>query len=331
MDSMLEEVEEALTLAADLPPTAVGLDQARAELDRQMGLYRRERDAIRKAKSAGPGAWEAHRLNTWARLVGARYRRHFAGHSRLTRDVALLAEIRSDTARLKAEVESAVDSGKVGPEAIASAREALTKDHKLYGSEIDQIRQARDEALETEPNRLASALANIANNQFALYKAQFAGKNRTSRRPALLERMIGALEVTQTRMVSLRDGGLESKSNTRNVDIIEGRLRAWRAELGEVQTAKKDTALSELVGALGGAANDLFEAYRAEYAGHSRATRELDPLAAVCDGLYDLARQMDEIDRMIADPTNRQNLGVVLENLRMYESEWDAIRSARRQ
>ncbi len=306
MDSMLEEIEEALGEAKGLPPAAPGLEEAVQELARQRGLYQSEREAIRQAKSQGPGAWEAHRLTTWAALVGARYRRHFAGMNRLTRDLPLLEEIRGDSARLKAEIDSAVDTGKVEPKAVASAREALAKDVTLYDGEVERIRDARDAALETEPDRLASALASVANAQFALYKAHFAGQNRTSRRPALLERIIGALQTTQTRMRSLHAGGLPSESNTGNVEIVASRLKAWRTELAAVQQAKKDTPLSELVTTLGGTANALFERYRQEYAGHSRATRDLDPLSTVCDGLYDLARQMDEIDRMLSDPANRQ-------------------------
>lgn len=331
MESMLEEIDGALSEAATLSPGSAGLPELVAELQRQRQLYVTETQEIRSAKSGGPEAWEAHRLTTWAALVGARYRRHFAGKNRLTRDLPLLDEIRSDSARIKGEIEAALQAGKVDAERVSSALQALEKDVALYVAEADRIREARDGALETEPDRLASALAAVANAQFALYKAHFAGQGRTSRRPALLERMIGALEAAATRMRSLQAGGLDSESNSGNIEIVAGRLRTWRTELSAVQQAKKETPLAELVTSLGAAANALFEGYRKEYAGQSRATRDLDPLTAICDGLYDIARQMDELDGLLGDPANRQNLGVVLENLRMYENEWDAIRKLRQQ
>ncbi len=330
LDAMLAEVDEALAMLDDLAPAAAGREAVEAELRRQRDLYLGEDEAIRQAQAAGPGAWEAHRLTTWAGLVGARYRRHFAGHSRLTRDAPLLEEIRADSTRLKAEIDSAVDAGRVDAPRVAKALEALTQDLGLYTAEAERIRQAHHETLETDPKQVASALAKVANDQFALYAAHFAGQPRSSRRPALLERMIGALQGTRTRMDSLRAGGLESERNAANIPIVEGRLAVWRKELSAIQEAKRGAALSEIVAALGAAANALFDRYQGEYAGHSRATRDLDPLGVVSDGLYDLARQMDEIDRMLGDPGNRRNLGAVLENLRMYEAEWEAIRKARR-
>ena len=56
---------------------------------------------------------------------------------------------------------------------------------------------------------------------------------------------------------------------------------------------------------------------------------QLDLLNRIFEGLYDLARQMDDLDRVREDSGNEHNLAIVLDALRLYDREDALIREAR--
>ena len=147
-----------------------------------------------------------------------------------------------------------------------------------YQKEIDLIAEAQKTGNEEQQ---ASVLATLANNQFAVYGAHFAGEPRVSRRPALLMRIIGSLKKTRDQMVKFRDGGLDLEFNGKNISVVDGRLEVYEKELAEIRKVRQASQMADIMGELGGAANKLFEAYRANFADKARSQVDLEASSAI--------------------------------------------------
>lgn len=324
LESMVQQIDQLLLRLKRLP--ANQQMQISRTLRDNRNLYAREAKAIREAQATGPEAMYAHHLASWANFASARYRRNFAGQNRATRDALLLNEMIEDLERLVpliSDQRTRVDSTE-----LKEAHESAQQNLNLYRSERDAVRSAQRQGT---PEQQADLLARLANDQFKIYTDHFAGKSRMSRRPALIERMLNNLEHIHERMQALTAEGLTEGSNTQNTEIVRGRLEGYRKELEEIRNTKSTAAFDDLVNALGEAANNIFAEYREHFAGQDRATRDLDLMNRLCEGLYDIARQMDDLDRVRDHDTNQSNLGIVLDNLRMYDREFDQIRAVQQQ
>jgi hypothetical protein len=312
LDEMAGELDSLLAAARNL-----SLDSAAelvTRLEQSRTLYSKEAESIRTAQAAGADAYVAHELGAWAQLIFDRYRRHFAGQTRSTRDLGLLAGLVTDLERLETSLEALEDEESAREEALQPIRSNLA----LYRSENTTILAARGAGTLEEQ---AGVLATVANDQFALYRAHFAGHARLSRRPGLLDRIIQTLEGVMDRMKGLVSQGLYLESNDQNINIVERQLKAYRTELGAVRAARQETTFENLVNGLGEASNQIFQRYREHFSGQDRVSRDIGLLGDLCDGLYDLARQMDDLDGVREDDTNQHNLSVVLDHLRMYQRE----------
>jgi division protein CdvB (Snf7/Vps24/ESCRT-III family) len=150
-------------------------------------------------------------------------------------------------------------------------------------------------------------------------------------RPAsLLERVIDNLQLTRVQMRALASSNPELQNNAKNAEIVQGRLDFYQSELIEIRKSRETAQFEDLVGALGGAANQVFDEYKQHFAGHDRKSRELARLSKLCDQLYEVAHQMDDLDRVKENATNVANLNIVLDNLNMYENEFDEITKVQR-
>jgi len=313
-------IVRALETLPDDPPREELLHDAREN----EAFYRRELDAIAEAQSGGPDALEAHNLTAWVRLIQQRYRRHFGGRARANRDLGLLAELIAELDRLTEAMEALRD--RYDTTDLRDAVDSAARNRALYVAERGEIVAARGAGTAEQQ---ADLLAQIANEQFALYDAHLSGKPRLSRRPALAQRIIDNLAQLQDRMELLETNRPPSDTNARNIGIVRARLEAWRQEREAIAEAKAGASFDELVAALGGAANQVLAEYREHFAGHDRRTRDLPRLGRLCDSLYDLARQMDDLDRTRTHASNIHNLSVVLDNLRLYEREYALIAESR--
>lgn len=321
LDEMVREIEDLLPRAR-----AAGATELVETLEKNHALYGKEAAAVREAQAAPPDVLTAHELGSWATLTFNRYRRHFAGKSRGTRDLGLLGEMITDLERIERAVDGLRERAEEPVASIESTFKEVSESRELYVRERTAIREARGAGtLDDQGNTLAS----VANDQFKLYRHHFAGKSRLSRRPALMERMVASLEVVHQRMKALEAQGLHAETNTRNISIVEGRLAAYREELEKIRESRQQSSLERLVSAFGEAANKVFEEYRAGFAGQDRRTRDPEALSILCDALYDLARQMDDLDRVREDERNQHNLAVVLDQLRLYEREYGLVVDAR--
>ena len=81
---------------------------------------------------------------------------------------------------------------------------------------------------------------------------------------------------------------------------------------------------------LGGAANDVFDTFRKEFAGQDRKTRDLDKLSAMCDELDDIRRQMIDLGRAEPSASNDSNIDIVSTQLANFEQESEQIALAQK-
>ena len=326
IEALVARSREAIASIEKLPKQAMDgevtelLTTAKANLE----LYLVERDAIAEAKQGGPALEEFATLGTQANFVFARYRRHFAGKSRGTRDLGLLAEMVEDLTKIQNRMRTLL--GNRRDERMEADIDLVANNLKLYVAERGEIVDARGTGTSEEQ---ADMLAEVANGQFQVYTDHFASKSRLTRRPQLLQRMIDNLKQVKDRMNGLKKAGLKSTSNDRNLEIVDANLQMYITELAEVRKARAGVKLTDLMSNLGGAANDVMEQYRENFAGKDRAGRDLELLSVLADQLGEIARQMTELGRAEAQDFNRKNLQIVTDNIVMFETEYDAIKQAK--
>jgi hypothetical protein len=266
---------------------------------------------------------EFPRLATRADFVFSKYRRHFSGKNRATRDPALLAEMTADLVRVRDDMTAHLAKNKVprGEDDLALVKSSL----ELYQREQGEIDKAQRSEV---PEQQAEILSAAANLQFEVYRTHFAKEARASRRPQLLERVIGRLRTILDRMVRLRSAGFEAEFHTKNIGIVEENIARYVRELGEINRVRAGFGSSGLVPHLGDAANALFALYREGYAGKPRNTVDKDRLVILCDKLEEIRRQMDDIGAVVDDEKNEKNYHIVVGQLRMFEKELAAITEA---
>lgn len=286
--------------------------------------YRREVEQIRAARAV-PYAVPAARLRVWADLSRSRYMRSFAGRDRRTRDLGMLLEIVADLDRLGAAMRKLHESA--GGQQLDRSAQLVEEQVRLYRNEIDAIRAARRTG--TMPEQ-GSRLANLANEQFALYMRMFANKPRVSRHPSTLERIVASLEEIAREMRTLKGAGFADSNNERNIEIVEQRIRGYADELGAVQRSRAESTVPQRAGALGAAANEVFTRYRETFGGKARTEADPEALNALFEDMWPIAREMDEIDARHDDDGNARNLQLVMDSLLLYVREYDQIVAAKK-
>jgi len=295
------------------------LENARTQLD----LYERERVAITEAKAGGSDSEEFAQLASFANFAFARYLRHFAGQSRASRDLGLLKELTEELRTLRKRMSLILA---VGPNT------SFQRDADLVSQMIERYEEEKREieaaqATGTAEDR-AGLLAELANAQIELYRQHFMGQSRVTRRPALLQRIIENLRQIRSEMAQLKLTGKGVENNRNNISIVENTLRHDESELAEIRKARQSTAMKDILGMLGGAANECFDEYRKKFGGQDRRKVDLTTMSLLCDKLGEIARQMYDLGRSEENDMNVRNLEIVIEQLRMYEEEWREIQKA---
>ena len=327
----LNELDTILADARKLSKKARSLQRHRTQevrdlLKERIALYEREREAIVELLSGGPQVRAASVLGSTANLIHARYRRHFAGQSRSTRDMALLDEMRDD---MQAVRDAMIElSGEFEDNALARDLEIVNGHLELYTAEREAIVETQTEGTAQEQ---ADLLAALANNQFEVYRTHFAGRERLTRRPGLLMRLQRSLRHVLGRMNQLKTDGLDNNTHNTNIRVVTERLEVYGEELEAIEVARSRANTTDLILNLGHAANTEMAEYREHYAGKDRATRDLVRLSQICDRLGEIERQMRSIDQESPgeSATNARNLSLVRDHMRVYEGEYDRIVEAR--
>ncbi len=331
----LDELDEIISELKDLHTQGQGLmngdnNELRQVLDNaknNIDLYTEERAKIVEIKGQGPDVVEGAMLASWANFVFDEYHRHFSGRNRSTRDLGRMDEMIAELEGVQDDMKALL--GRKELEGTRKDLEVVETNLKMYRDELQNILTARRQG--TRDDRISN-LATMANDQFSIYRNQFGGKGRTTRRPGLLERVIKNLEGILKDMRELNSKGTRSEVNTKNIMIVQENLNLYKGEVKAIKEARDNTTLEDFAGMLGGAANDAMAAYRENFAGQSRATRDLDLLSSLIDEMYEIALQMREVQDAAADlDVNNRNIQIVLDNLIMYQTEYRRIQEAKGQ
>ncbi|HEU4538349.1 MAG TPA: hypothetical protein VFS00_29720 [Polyangiaceae bacterium] len=301
------------------------LGRLRSEALESLSMYENERKAIAEAKALGPQYAEFMLLATLANQVFARYGRNFAGHSRQTRDLGLLDEMIADLRALRQRMRDVMKK---------KDHPAFQRDVDLVGQQLDLYVREREAIAaaqrEGTPDERAGLLATLANAQFDLYRTHFAGRSRATRRPGLLQRIVEQLRQLRAGMIELERAGLASEANQRNIEVVAQNLNSYEIEVAEIKAARQGAPMRDLTSMLGGAANEVFEQYRAGFAGRPRNEVDLPLLGTLCDLLGEIARQMADFHRVNKDEINAKNLDIVNTQLSSYEREFVLVLEAQR-
>lgn len=323
MDRMIKRVAAVVSQVDRIPTAAQGPELARLReaAAASLSLYEGERAAIVRAQEIGP-AFEQFSLEASnANFVFARYVRHFANQDRATRDLALLGELVEELRQIDKRMTAVLEASPKNAD-FEKDRKIVRDNLAQYQKEIELIEAAQSTGT---PEEQASIQATLANNQFNIYQAHFAGEPRISRRPALLMRVTATLKKIRERMVALRAGGLTVEFNSKNIAIIEDRLGIYEPELAEIRKIRQATPMTDIMGELGGAANKLFDEYRTNFANKARTQADASRLSTMCDKLGEIRRQMLDLSFAEDSEMNQRNVEIVTDQLSMFETEFTAL------
>ena len=321
LDGLVAQLQQVLVECDSVE----GSEALRGTIEERITLYRNERKAIADAQAGGPDVAAAFRLHDWSWMDGRRYARHFAGQGRSTRDLGLMLEMLEGERRRKSEMERIAARHDEGWR--AETIEAMSQGVKLYSGEAEAIAETR---AGLSAGQKAQTLASLANAQFQLYRTHFEGQSRRTRRPALLERIIGQLQDIASAMEALDKGGLDSDANRGNIQKVRDRVRHHQEELTKVKQARASTTPADLSGAYADEANTLFNEYRERFAGRARKDVDAAALSGLCDRILLVAQNMGDLYATSALPGVDKNLLITLDNLKAYEREWSRIQEAQR-
>lgn len=318
MDELIRQAKGLLAEAADLSGTAAA--GVRENLQKQADLYEQERQHITAAKEMNEESKQAILLAAQANHLFHIYRRHFAGFKRDTRDLGLLNELIVELEK----VEDAMDTltRRAINKGLNTDLTTVRQNLEMYRNERGAIEQARAQGKLSEQ---ADRLAELANEQFALYQKHFANRSRLTRRASLLERIINSLDVLAARMRA-QQAELRDQTLGENVNVIAQQLTFYREELKKIREARATRSPEELSDGLAGEANSIMEEYRQHFAGQNRTTRDLSRLVVLLDRLQDVERLMSALAAERDLPSNARNLQIVRDNMTLFEREHDEIK-----
>ena len=281
--------QQAKGLLARAP---AGIRELRETLQARITLYGNELAKIQEDQSKGPFAQAAARVAGDANAAFNRYRRHFGGKGRWSRDSELLKE-------LLEELEAAQSSFKIVKEnwadpTVEKDLELVQRSIDTYNNELNEIAKSREDLNEEQT---VSATAEWANELFGVYRRQFAGLPRLSRRPGLLERLVKALRTVEGRMATAVALGNKNENLSKNLELVRQQLAMWEKELEGISEARASTDIHTLVAAMSDEYEAVWTMWHENFANQSRETRDLDMLSGLIDRSDEVARQARELHR----------------------------------
>lgn len=327
LDQLTSRIKSLLARVDAIPAAARGADlnTLRNDIEEQRKLFDAERVQIERAKKLGPTLERFAPLASAANFTFARYTRHFAGQGRDTRDVELLDDMVDELTRVEKDMNEVIN--RTPTDEFRNDRSTVQQNLEMYRGEREQVLKAQTGG---SPEARAERAATLANNLFEQYRMHFAGQNRLTRRPQLLQRLIKTLERIQGIMKDVEKTNFAPDFNKNNIDIVDQNLQMYRSELAEIRKTKEQNSLDDLAGNLGDAANQLFAEYRAGFAGKNRTQVDQKLLSSICDRLYEVFRQMRDIERTKTVEMNKKNLDIVTEQLSLFSREFDQILEAKK-
>lgn len=228
----LKQVKKRMTAIAGkkLPdPMQKDLDLVTSNIER----YQVEEREIPKAQAAGTQEEQANRWAFLANQQFALYQTFFAGQSRVTRRPQLLVRLIDNLRRYRTGMfdlknkglKSASNEGNIG---IVDGR------LKAYEDELAEIRKARSGVKLVD---IMGVLGTAANTLFEEYRADFAGKDRTTVSLDQLSNLIDKLDEIRRQMEEL--GRVEKNEvNQKNSAVVREYQSSWVREHAAVRQAQ---------------------------------------------------------------------------------------------
>lgn len=322
--SLMDELRPLLEEARGLRGEGEG-DALVSQLERRLRLYADELKAVEEAREAGADAICLSRLSTRLDLSLGRYRRHFASQSRRTRDLARLDGLLAETESIG--VAARAFTGRE-PERAGKLRDRAARHLDLLENERLAIVDAQSQGT---PRERASLYARLANAQLARYQRDFADRQRATRSAELLGRIVERLVDLRREMMRLSVAGLETEENARNIELLTERLALYEREVAAIAAAREGTPPAQKLELWAAETRSLLTRYDADFAGQSRASRDLSALGALCDALGEIERGLWELDT--DDPAlarqRDDEIALVHDALMTFEREYGLIAKAR--
>lgn len=304
---------------------AAGVTPLIETLRERRRLYQQEKREVEAVRNIGPHAIAVSFVFLDVRARHHMYLRNFAGEERVSRDVFALDEAYEELGLMHGEIATLI--GDSSSEALEFYLNETEKIRTLFETETAEIRDARRKL--TMPEAVSGS-ARAANTLFARYRSNFAGMPRVSRRPALLARLIEALEDVQRWMGDVEVQGADASTLAKNREIVATQLETWRSEQEAIREARQSCQFGELVRALQVEYDDVAALYSEEFAGKQRASRDLTALDGICS-------RLDELERMCRRQLGMRDvaeLATLLHQVResrfRFCREFDAIREAKK-
>lgn len=286
-------------------------------------LYKQELGEIEKAQKNGPHAISAANVGGDANAVFHRYRRSFAGKARLSRDLHQLSEMLEDLRGIADAFEVIADSWP--NEAIKKDLQAVNNNLELYRTERDEIQRLREEM---SPEEAVAATAEWANELFGVYRRQFAGLSRLSRRPGLLARMIASLKEAGETMERFRARGVATDTLDKNLELVRGQIATWESEHAAIVDSRTQADIYAVLESLAKERDAVWATYNTDFAGQSRDTRDLETLGGLLDRANEVARQARELHRVYELDESAELLETGRDQRLILMREFDLVRDA---
>lgn len=296
---LLREIQERARALLGRAP--LGVQELRETLQQRLTLYGRELTSIEKDQAQGPFVAAAARVAGDANAIFNRYRRHFGGKPRWSRDTNLLLEMLDE---LEAVLQSFDTVKKNWNDPTVDAdRRLVQQSIETYRKELEEIEASR-QGLNAE--QVVSMTASSANELFGIYDRQFANLPRLSRRPGLAERLVKSLRVVEGRMAAEVAVGNKSEHLSNNLNIVRGRLQSWEHEHQEILGARASSEVHGLVVALLEEAESAWALYEQQIQGKARDSVDLTVFSGLIDRADEVVRQARDFHRAYElDTTDR--------------------------
>ncbi len=250
------------------------------------------------------------------------YGARFAGYDRGTRDLGEIDVIIDEMRGVVAEARDLAPT----PEAAELLESAQSR-----VAAWEREREAIAKAQSAPPaHQRAMAHGRRANRVFHIYRRHFAGQRRRTRDLGLLADLIDQLREIETALTgALQDPAVEQSAVQADLATVTRNIEMYVRERGEIVGARasEPDAEADLLAEL---ANLQFDAYRIHFGGHNRLTRRPALLQRILDNLTTIRDRMRDLRRAgIADEAHVRNIRLVSEQIAMYQTEIEAVESAR--
>lgn len=210
------------------------LDEGMAVVDRALGTYRTEAEAIRTHRRTGTLAEQGSRFANLANAQFETYLIGFAKQTRLSRHPETLDRIIAALDEIRRGMQSLKIAG--WADRSNDSNIAIVEDRiRQYREENATIRSVQAEA--TLEQRVGS-LGQAANEVFAMYREQFSGKSRAEADPAKVDELFERLWPTAREMDAL-DSEHDDDTNGRNLRLVTDNLLLYGREYEAIRKAKK--------------------------------------------------------------------------------------------